>query len=149
MQQSNNQTAFYVVSLNAERTKFSLVNYKTETPILLNVSREDVSLFLRDNEPSHPFLSTKMTGDVKDYLITYNLYNTSYQNPYSKSDGPSDFGSFSYVVSDNDSLTKDVTGTYSSGDSDPLPPSVSAPYRDDKADNDIPYISGRIGHSGD
>ena len=142
MQQSNLQTAFYVVSLNAERTKFSLVNYRTETVIFLNVSREDISLFLQDNEPCHPFLGTKVSGDVKDYLATYNIYNTSYQNPYTKQDGPSDFGSFSYLVSDNDIVANTIT------------PSTSNQYPDSSGthqyrDNDIPYISGMIGHRGD
>ena len=140
MQQSNRQTAFYVVSLNAERTKFSLVNYKTETAILLNVSREDISRFLQDNEPSHPFIATKMSGDVKDYLATYNIYNTSYQSPYNNQSTQTDFGSFSYIVSDNDVVTNTVTHSTSNQDS-----SGTHQYRD----NDIPYISGRIGHSGD
>jgi hypothetical protein len=162
MPQTNQQLFFYVLSLDTSGSLFSLVNYRTETPILLGVPRSRVSSFLRDNDPTHPFLHQEndtMTltplQDKSEYLKSYTLYYNGYNHPYGVTDNldfsknTSDFGSFSYVVGDNDLVTNTVTHSVSDSDSTSGSLYAGVTHRNDKSDNDIPYISGRIGHSGD
>lgn len=162
MPQTNQQLFFYVLSLDISGSLFSVVNYRTETAILIGVPRSRVSSFLRDNDPSHPFLhqeNNTMTPstpqDRSEYLKSYTLYYNGYNHPYGVTDNldfsknTSDFGSFSYVVGDNDLVTNTVALSVSDSDSTSDSLYTGATHRDDRSDNNIPYISGRVRHSGD
>ncbi len=156
MQSNSYIPRFYVIK--TERTdKYSLFNYRTDHPILTSVTAESIQRFLKDNEPANPFLisdtntySVTPLQDKSEYLKAYTLYYNGYQNPYPSQNleltksyylgvdyatGTSDFSSYSYVVSDNDTVTN-VTSTGDCSDSD-------------TDTENIPYITGRLGHPGD
>jgi hypothetical protein len=155
MPNQNQETLFYVVRSPFNQDHYSIHSLLTDRILMDKATMEVVKEFLIMNNPSHPMLQTSGQATLsnmnrEEYLKTYTLYYNSYQNPYAMSQGPynyavsedkapSDFGTFSYVVADNDVCSgTTVTNTQDDCDSDS--------YGDS---NHLPYITGRIGHTGD
>lgn len=151
---------FYVAKNKTNNERYDICNIYTDHSIREYRTLEEVREFLQTNEPTHPMLRTSVNQNVsvteinrEDYLKTYTLYYNGYHNPYGMNDAaynyaasqtnpPSDFGSFSYLVSasDNDVCATGVTNTQDNSDCD------SDSYGDS---NHLPYIIGKIGHPGD
>jgi len=163
MQTRNNVIHFYIAKNRTNQSRYDIYNIYTDTAIREYVTREAVQEFLLNNEPTHPMmniisppLSGIKTQNTEEYLKSYQLYYNGYQNPYgvtgldaTKTDaigvyyaqGTTDFSKFSYVVSDND-VCSNLSNNRDTGDCD----SDADSYGDS---NHLPYITGRIGHSGD